>query len=156
MSLSMKRRVTVLATTISVLLIAGVVFAAWTATAGGAGSADAFDVENQSTIDFDNVGGLYPGHTESGTITVQNNEDFPVVVTALPSAAADEDAALGDCDEADVVADPAAPESTVLEPGDTDTYAVAVTMAADAAQACAGKSFDFTLSATLASVPDAD
>jgi hypothetical protein len=61
MSLAMKRRVTVLATAITVLLIAGVVSAAWLSTGSGDGTATATEQAIEVILTSDPVTGYYPG-----------------------------------------------------------------------------------------------
>lgn len=154
MSHSMKRRVTVLATTISVLLIAGVVFAAWTVDADGAGSATADSIVG-GDIDFTApLTGLYPGHTENVDVEITNNESFPVSVSAIADTTATANANDA-CDESTVSLTLDDTLSTLaIEPGGSETYSVAVTMTDAADNACVGDTFNFDLAATLASVAD--
>ncbi|HVM19728.1 MAG TPA: hypothetical protein VM307_07190 [Egibacteraceae bacterium] len=84
MSHAIKRRVTVLATMISVLLLAGVVSAAWLANGSGSGSAKA--ITSSGTVSTDTAtptAQLYPGKTADLKIKLTNTHLFPVKVTAL-------------------------------------------------------------------------
>ncbi len=96
MSHSLKRRVTVLATSIMVLLVAGVAFAAWTSTATGNGSASALDHTDTFTGLVTKSAGadLYPGDSADVVVTVTNNQDYPVKVDSISAGTSD---VAGDC-----------------------------------------------------------
>lgn len=153
MSLSMKRRVTVLATTISVLLIAGVVFAAWTSTATGDGSASSFDHVDTliDSIVTETAGtNLYPGATTDITVTVTNDQDYPVTVASIDAG---ESNVEGDCAAGSVTtaAQTLGASADELAAGASKDYTLVATMGGDAAEACAGVTFTIPVSATLTS-----
>ena len=157
MSHTMKRRATVLATVISSLLIAGVVFAAFTADGAGAGSATSFEVLNNSDVNFDEVGGLYPGHTVDAVVEVVNNESFPAKVTDITFTTAVPTGSECDASKIDAVLAEALSDATLAAgggEGSSEEYDVEITMDAGVGNECQNTPFTFTLGAELASVPD--
>lgn len=67
------------------MLVAGVAFAAWTATGSGNGYAKAGTISALTTVDASasTTAQLYPGGTGDVKLTVNNPNSFPVVVTAV-------------------------------------------------------------------------
>jgi hypothetical protein len=147
-----KRRVTVLATLTSVMLIAGVAFAAWTSTGSGSGAATADLASNASTVASAAAGDdLFPGADTTISVTVTNNEAYPVMVSGF------------DAGSSSVIADPAcaagtvttdadsSPADTVIEPGETADYDLDAHMINDPANGCQGASFSIPLDFDLVS-----
>ena len=84
MSFVAKRRITVLASLISVLLVAGVAFAAWTANGSGSGSAQAGTSAALTTDAYATTAdALIPGGSGDVTLKILNSNAFPVAVSAI-------------------------------------------------------------------------
>src|SRR5688500_11826772 len=103
MTHAMKRRVTVLASMISVLLVASVALAAWTATGSGNGSAEAGQADTVDVTTAEVTDLLYPTGTADVKVTVSNPNPYAVTVTQI-SANGDIANVLGsdDCNVASV------------------------------------------------------
>jgi hypothetical protein len=144
-----KQRVAVLATMISVLLVAGVAFAAWTSTATGDGSATAFDhTETFEGLVTKTAGSdLYPGASSDVVVTVTNDQDYPVTVDSI--SAGDSEALTG-CAEASVTTVSTTP-GDVIDAGLSKDFTLVATMDDQAAEACAGQTFTIPVEATLSS-----
>lgn len=84
MSHPMKRRVTVLASVISVLLVASVAFAAWTANGAGDGYAEAGEHTALTTDAVATVASkLYPTKSADVKLTINNDNPYNVEVTEI-------------------------------------------------------------------------
>lgn len=149
MSATLKRRVTALATSIMVLLVAGVAFAAWTSTATGSGSAESLDhVDNfVGIVSTTAAADLYPGDTAELVVTVTNDQDYPVTVDAISAGVSN---AAGDCAAESVTTAATTPGDT-LAAGASDDFTLVATMKGGAAEACADKTFTIPVTATLSS-----
>ncbi len=153
MSYAMKRRGTVLAVMISVLLVAGVAFAAWTSTATGDGSATSFDHTDTLTgsIATDTAGSnLYPGESTDVVVTVTNNQEYPVVVNSI---SAGESNLIGDCAKGSVdsAAQTLGGTGDKIDAGASKDYTLVATMDTGAAENCAGQTFTIPVTASLSS-----
>ena len=149
MRFATKQRVTVLATMISVLLVAGVAFAAWTSTATGSGSASSLTHTDTFTgIVSETPGtGLYPGDTANVVVTITNSQSYPVTVDSIGGGTSD---SLTGCAAGSVDTTATTPDVD-LAPGASDEFTVVATMDSDAAEGCAGQTFTFPLTAVLSS-----
>jgi hypothetical protein len=67
------------------VLVAGVAFAAWTASGSGNGYAKAQTVQSLTTVDASasTTAQLYPGGTGDVKVTVSNPNSFPVTITGV-------------------------------------------------------------------------
>ena len=150
MSHAMKRRVTVLASTISMLLIAGVVFAAWTSTATGSGSAKSLDHEDTFVGIVSQTAGadLYPGETAEVVVTLTNTQDYPVTVNSISAGDSNVE---GACDAASVTTAAQSSIGDALAAGASKDYTLIATMDSDASEACANKTFTIPVTASLSS-----
>jgi hypothetical protein len=82
---SRKRRLVGAAITLLVLSVAGLVYAAWTATGGGSGYAKASTAQALSTVDVSasTTASLYPGADGNVSIKITNPNPYPVQVTSV-------------------------------------------------------------------------
>jgi hypothetical protein len=79
------KRMTLMATALSLLLAAGVAYAAWTASGSGLGYAKAGSAQALTTVDASAsvVNTLVPGGTGDFAVTVSNPNAYPVSVSAV-------------------------------------------------------------------------
>jgi hypothetical protein len=162
------RRLAAIAASVVVLTIAGVAFAAWTSDGSGSGSATS-GTSASSLIASATAGtGLYPGAIKTLTVTVDNPNSYPVVVTKIIAGVSDavgtpscpagsvDTAVLGDGSAAltpvgGSVSDNkiAAYSGSGAKP--TRSYTLTVAMDATAIDACKSQSFTIPLTANLLS-----
>ena len=153
MTHAMKRRVTVLASMISVLLVASVAFAAWTANGTGSGRADAGT--SQAVVVTAGAGAvtdaLTPHNVGDVRVVVQNPNDYNVAISSITQQAGEAITAsggIGDCDATNHAVTYAAQNLTdkVLAAGATYTFTLdnAVSMG-NSAQGCQGATFSLPL-----------
>lgn len=145
---------------VTLLGLTSVAFAAWTSKGTGIVQVSA-GTSTDSRIAPAGVGeALYPGAVKAATITVDNPNPYPVVLTYV-SAGASEATASG-CPAGAVTTEAlGAPTSelpiaqvggdTVIAPGGAATYEITTRMAATATDACKTQAFDVALQATLLS-----
>ena len=79
----MKRRVTVLASMISVLLVTSVAFAAWTANGAGNGYAEAGSHTALTTTAVAVADKLFPTTSSDVKVTINNGNPYDVAVSAI-------------------------------------------------------------------------
>ena len=157
-----KRASAVLGTVVVATLSAGVASAVWTSPTGeGDASATGYeslaaDVTASSANANDaDASSLFPGSSVTNTVTVTNDNPYPVKVTAITNNGGNE--AAGSCAAATVnvtsqsnAAGIAQSNAAVAIPAHgSGTYNVTVTMKSDAHNDCQGDSF--TLPVTIAS-----
>ncbi|MEX2533350.1 MAG: hypothetical protein WD360_05250 [Nitriliruptoraceae bacterium] len=154
------RRGLVVLSVTATMAISGVAFASWTLSGAGDGAADAAVAETLTPVSVSVAGQLYPGLTTDGILSVENPNDFPVLVTAVTFTGsvevfdADGDPAVG-CDDTDsAVTFTTATGLTFEIPAnttETETLPNAVAMGTGAINACQGMTFKqpFTLTATV-------
>ena len=154
MSLTLKRRVTVLATVISVMLISSVVFAAWTANGTGNGTAAAGQAEDV-TLTSEPVGALVPNTSTDLKVTFTNPNPYDVVVTAITNGTGGIDSSVAACDLAHGVSFDEATGLNVRVPADTSNTVVtledALSMSYASDNACQSATFTVPLAFTAAS-----
>jgi len=148
-------RLIVLAAIVAGFAISGVAFAAWTLSGEGTGAAEAATAADLTVVDFAIDGALYPGLTTSATLTVDNANPFPVMITAITF---EDDVqvtgGIGACTAgtSQVVFNDLTSLELYVAPGTTDvevTLVNVVTMGEGAATGCQDASFGdgFTLQA---------
>ncbi|WP_086663961.1 hypothetical protein [Lentzea kentuckyensis] len=144
----MRKRTAVIAAVAVLAVGGGVAYAAWSSTGAGNGSV-ASTTSLNSTIDpVAGAGGLYPGHTVSFSVTINNPNGYPAKVTSISAGSS---ALVGACAAGTVTSAAVSnPDGTILA-GQTGTYVLQATMNADAADACQGQSFTLPLTASLIS-----
>lgn len=153
------RRAAVLSAGIAASTAVGIAFAAWTSTGSGTGSA-ASTADEASTIapvDLDVADLLYPGATKTTTVSIDNPNDYPVVVTSISAGSSD---AVGGC-AADSVRTDAVSDSTGVTRSDEATsvipangsgeYTLTLRMSDDPSDACKSQAFSMDLTAALKS-----
>jgi len=81
------KRLAVIAGGLSVVLVAGVAFAAWTASGTGNGYAKAISAQALTTVDVhaSTVADLYPGFDGVLLVKINNPNPYPVRVTSITS-----------------------------------------------------------------------
>ena len=89
-NLSTKQRIVSGAVTVLVLGVVGLVYAAWTATGGGAGYAKAQNAQALTTVDVSATtpATLYPGASGNVLIRIKNPNPYPVQVTSITGTGA--------------------------------------------------------------------
>ena len=150
MSHSLKRRTTFLAAMISVLLVAGVAFAAWTSSGSGSGQAKSTTSVNSTISNGTAAADLFPGATKSVTVSINNPNDYPVTVKTISAGSS---AAVNGCAAGTVTSDAVAsvPSNTIAA-GESGTYTLVTHMAGSATDACKSQTFVLGgLTATLES-----
>lgn len=83
--MKLRTKVAALGVAAASIATAGVVYAAWTSTAAGTGSAASTtsqngDITGVTPIDDND---LYPGATKSAFVTISNPNDYPIIVTKI-------------------------------------------------------------------------
>jgi hypothetical protein len=142
------KRVTVLASALSVLLVASVAFAAWTSSGSGSGQAASTTSVNSTITPAADGDSLYPGAVKSYTVTINNPNDYPVIVTSISAGSSNE---VNGCAAGTVTSDAVTnPAGTIAAKG-TATYTLVSRMAAGATDACKAQVFTLPLTATLSS-----
>ena len=146
----------------AVLTVGGIAAANWAIDGEGTGTADATTVENLDvTLSAD--GALYPGATVDGTLTVTNDNPFPVIISAVVfDGAVIVGTPAGDCtsvnsevtftDATGLSIEVAA--ETTAEPF-VGALVGAIAMGGGSDDACQGKTFtkDFTVTAAIDTTP---
>lgn len=133
-----------------VVAVAGVAYAAWSSSGSGSGSVTSTTSIN-STISPANSGtALYPGGGTDFTVTVDNPNSYPVVVTSI--SAGSSGLVNGACAAGTVTsAAVTAPPNTTIAAHGTGTYTLHAQMAGNADDSCKSQTFTLPLTATLAS-----
>ncbi|MEU0529957.1 hypothetical protein [Amycolatopsis tolypomycina] len=131
-----------------VVVVAGVAYAAWTSTGAGTGSVTSTTSANSSIAPVGTGTPLYPGGGTDFTVTINNPNDYPVVVTGISAGSSDE---VGGCAAGTVTS--AVPETTpgTIAAKGSRTYTLHATMSGSATDACKSQTFTLPLTATLAS-----
>jgi hypothetical protein len=134
-------------------------FAAWSSTGTGSGTAQAtHDLPSHITAAA-SAPAFYPGAIDTVTVTIDNPNPYPVIVTGIAAAqapAVNGGACAANTVFTDGVSNAAGvPQSggtlTVIAARGTGVYAIAGHMIGSAADACKDQSFPLTLTATLQS-----
>ncbi|MET8998251.1 hypothetical protein [Amycolatopsis sp. Hca4] len=133
---------------VGAVAVAGVAYAAWTSTGSGTGSVSSTTSVNSTITPAGSGSALYPGGGTDFTVTVNNPNDYPVVVTGISAGTSN---AVGSC-AAGTVTSPAPADTTgTIAAGGSKTYTLHATMSAGATDACKSVTFVLPLTATLAS-----
>lgn len=154
-----------LAAVTTMMLGAGVAFASWTSTGDGAGSAESTTDQQSAIAAGDWAADLYPGATKSVTVTVDNPNDYPVIVTQISAGSSDALAAPV-CAAATVTSDRLGPAtvddtsaaltqadgtSTTIAAEGSGTFTLDTHMSASATDGCKSREFNLPLTAALRS-----
>jgi predicted ribosomally synthesized peptide with SipW-like signal peptide len=145
------KRTSIVAGAIVALLGGGIAFAAWTATGTGTGTVKAGN-DAGLTVSGGSVSGLYPTGSQDVTVTVTNDNPYPVAVSSVAVGAITNDKS---CSNTGVTTSSKPALTDRLAPtgitGDSKSYTFTVTMDANADNACQGATFTVPFTATGAS-----
>ena len=138
---------------------ASVAFAAWSSTGSGSATAQATTSTNSVIAAGTSAANLYPGATNSVTVTVSNPNPYPVIVNSISagsSALVNRTCAIGS-----VTSDARRTDATGIVQSDlatkriaasgSGTYTLVTRMIAGALDACKSQTFSLSLTATLSS-----
>ncbi|MEV5716735.1 hypothetical protein AB0L41_22795 [Amycolatopsis mediterranei] len=131
-----------------VVVVAGVAYAAWTSTGGGTGSVSSTTSVNSSITPGSSGSALYPGGGTDFTVTIDNPNDYPVVVTGISAGSSN---VVNGCAAGTVTSPASTSTSGTIAAKGNRTYTLHATMNADAADACKSQTFVLPLTATLVS-----
>ena len=144
---------------VGVTVAGGLAYAAWTSSGSGSATAQSTTSINSVIAAGTSAANLYPGATNSVTVTVSNPNPYPVVVNSISAGSS----ALvnGTCTAGTVTSDERALDATGLVQSDgttktiagggSGTYTLVTHMAGSAVDACKSQSFTLALTATLSS-----
>lgn len=133
-------------------------YAAWSSTGAGSGSAQStHDLPSHITAAV-SAPDLYPGAADTVTVSIDNPNPYPVIVTGIAAGQAPA-VHSGACPAGTVFTDAASNTTGLVQTGGatliaargTGTYAIAGHMIGNAADACKDQSFPLSLTATLQS-----
>jgi hypothetical protein len=143
------RRSTTAAVATLALVGAGVAFAAWTSTGTGSGSASA-DTDKGLVVTPGTASGLFPTGSKTVSVTVKNNNSYPVTLDGASVAhLAVQGSPVGCTTNAVTATVPTAPNARIAAGATaTVTDIVTVAMGADGDNGCQGKAFTFDLTVT--------
>lgn len=137
----------------------GIALAAWTSSGSGEGTARATTSVDSVITPGTGLADLYPGATQSMTVSIDNPNPYPVVVNSISAGSS----ALvnGTCAAGTVTSDARASDPTglvqadgstkAIPPGGSGSYVLTTHMSTSAVDACKSQSFDLALTATLSS-----
>lgn len=153
------RKLLVVPFAVGIALAAGMAFAAWTSDATGTGQARSTVALDSTIAPGTSSADLYPGATKTVTVTVNNPNDYPVMVTSI-SAGSSPLVNTG-CTAGTVTSDARALDvagltqqdgtTKVISAGGSGSYVLTTRMAGSAADACQGQTFTMALTGTLVS-----
>ncbi|MDS0139490.1 MULTISPECIES: hypothetical protein [unclassified Amycolatopsis] len=130
------------------VVVAGVAYAAWTSTGSGTGSVSSTTSVNSTITPAGSGSALYPGGGTDFTVTVDNPNSYPVVVTGISAGSSN---AVNGCAAGTVTSAVPADTTGTIAAGGSKTYTLHATMNANATDACKSQTFVLPLTATLAS-----
>lgn len=150
--------------TLGVTLTVGVAFAAWTSSGSGSGTAQSTTSEDSEIVAAAYAADLYPGADSTVTVTIDNPNDYPVVVTSISggesSLVENSEGAADDCAAATVTSDGKSlstgvfqsdGSSVVIAAGGEGTFELDTHMIADPTDSCKSTTFTLPLTASLQS-----
>ncbi|MEU0883472.1 hypothetical protein ABZ345_33105 [Lentzea sp. NPDC005914] len=144
----MRKRTAVIAAVAVVAIGGGVAYAAWSSTGSGSGSVGSTTSANSTISAVDGAGGLYPGHTVSYQVTINNPNSYPVRVTGISAGSS---ALVNGCAAGTVTSPAVTNPAGTIAAGQSGTYTLQATMSAGATDECKSQSFSMPLTATLES-----
>ncbi len=141
------------------LFSASVAVAAWSSTGSGSGTAQATTAVNSVIAAGTFAATLFPGATNSVTVTVSNPNPYPVIVNSI--SAGSSVVVNTNCGAGSVTSDARATDATGIVQSDlttkriaasgSGTYTLVTHMIASPHDACQGQTFALALTATLSS-----
>lgn len=149
METTTKRRLGAVVGGIALAGVAGIALAAFLSSGTGSVEAASTTAVASTISPTTAAGGLYPGATTTGTVTVNNPNAYPVIVTSITGGTSN--ATTGNCPAGTVTSDALTNPSGTIAPGATRTYTLTARMIADPANTCQGQTFTLPLTASLAS-----
>ena len=142
---------------------AGVAYAAWSSSASGSATAQSKTSANSTIAPGSSLADLYPGAAKTVTVTINNPNEYPVMVTSISAGTSGATGASDACVAGTVTTDARTLDATGLVQSDTTTkliaasgtgtYTLVTHMIPGAVDAC--KSQTFTMSGMTATVVSA-
>ena len=148
-----KRKLAILALSVTAALGASAAFAAWTVGGGGSGTATAISSQNLTTSVATTTAALYPGITGANLyLTVNNPNPFPVTITSVnANGAATADAGHATCVTTGVSYATTAVTQTVAANGSLSFTVPSVSMSNASDNGCQGATFTIPVTFTAGS-----
>lgn len=153
------RKFTVTAGIAASTLVAGIAFAAWTAGGLGSGSAQSTAHVDSTIVATAPGADLFPGTTSSFTVTINNPNGYPSIVTSI--SAGSSNLVNSTCAIGSVLSDSRPTDASGLVQSDgttktiaagaSGTYTLTSHMIANPDQACESQTFTLPLTAVLQS-----
>ncbi|MCA1843237.1 MAG: hypothetical protein LC792_08620 [Actinobacteria bacterium] len=139
---------------------AGAAYAAWSSNATGSATAQSKTSVDSTIAPGTSLADLYPGAAKTVTVTINNPNEYPVIVTSISAGSSSATGTASACLAGTVTTDARTLDATGLTQSDnstktiaasgTGTYTLVTHMAATAVDAC--KSQTFTLSGMTATL----
>ncbi len=136
-----------------------VAFAAWTSSGTGSATAQATTSVDSVIAAATSAANLFPGATNSVTVTISNPNPYPVVVNAISAGSSPVVNTL--CSAGTVTSDARPTDATglvqsdgstkTIAAGGAGTYTLTTRMSTSAVDACKSQAFGLALTATLSS-----
>ena len=134
-----------------VALAAGVAYAAWSSNASGSATAEATTSEDSTIAPGSSLADLYPGADKTITVTIDNPNDYPVMVTSISAGSSSATGAADACVAGTVTTDARTLDAAglfqsdnttkIIGPGLTGSYTLDTHMAPTAVDACKAQTF---------------
>lgn len=131
-----------------VVVVAGVAYAAWSSSGAGTGSVSSTTSVNSTIAAAGSGSALYPGGGTDFTVTIDNPNNYPVVVTSISAGSSD---AVNGCAAGTVTSAALSSTTGSIAAKGSSTYTLHATMSGAASDACKSQTFVLPLTATLAS-----
>ena len=142
---------------------AGVAYAAWSSNASGSATAKSKTSVDSTIAPGTSLADLYPGAAKTITVTINNPNEYPVIVTSISAGSSSATGADDACVAGTVTTVARALDTAgliqsdnatkIIARGGTGTYTLVTRMASTALDAC--KSQTFTLSGMTATLSSA-
>ena len=141
---------------------AGVAYAAWSSNASGSATAKSKTSVDSTIAPGTSLADLYPGAAKTITVTINNPNEYPVIVTSISAGSSSATGTSNACLAGTVTTDARSLDATGLTQSDgttkiiaasgTGTYTLVSHMAASAVDACKSQTFTLAgMTATLSS-----
>jgi hypothetical protein len=111
---------------IALACVAGVALAAWLSSGAGQAEGASTTAVASTITPTSGATGLYPGATTTATVTANNPNAYPVVVTSITAGTSDK--TTGNCPAGSVTTDPLTNPAGRIDPGGTRTYTLTARM----------------------------
>lgn len=147
-----KRRLGAIGGGIALACVAGIALAAYLSTGAGTAEGSSTTAVNSTITPENGATGLYPGATTTTTVTVNNPNQYPVVVASISPGTSN--ATAGNCPAGTVTTAGLTNPAGTIPPGGTGSYTLTAKMIGNPDNACQGQNFTLPLTASLASAAD--